>query len=156
MRKILLAFTALMTLSACTPAQVAWNLMMQDNINKEADPFKKTQMQIDYQFWVDSYNEQRAQATEGHPCADFFDLAIEAGFSPDQWVNPMSRIMNAESGCNPMADNNSSTARGLMQILEMWVDDCGGTYEDLHDPAFNLNCAYHIWQVQGWQAWSTY
>lgn len=154
MKKILLAFT-LLALTACTPAQALWHQMMKDKIAAIQDPFEKAQAQIEYQFWVDSYDEQKAQATEGHPCSEWFDLAIEAGFTPDQWVSPMSRIMQAESGCNPGAYNRSG-ATGLMQVMKMWADDCGGTSEDLFDPAFNINCAFHVWQVQGWPAWSTY
>ena len=45
---------------------------------------------------------------------------------------------------------------GLMQVMPMWADDCGGIPADLFDPTFNLRCALHVHGVQGWPAWSTY
>ena len=60
-----------------------------------------------------------------------------------------------ESNCQPGAHNRSG-ATGLMQIMPMWADDCGGSPGDLYNPSFNLRCARHILNVQGWTAWSTY
>ena len=87
-------------------------------------------------------------------CAQWYDEAMAAGFSDDQWPT-VDRIMYRESMCQPGAYNRSG-ASGLMQIMPMWADDCGGSRQDLFDPAFNLRCAVHVKNVQGWDAWSTY
>lgn len=87
-------------------------------------------------------------------CSQWYDEAMAAGFSDAQWPT-VDRIMWRESNCQPGAYNRSG-ASGLMQIMPMWADDCGGSRSDLFDPQFNLNCAVHIKNAQGWGAWSTY
>jgi Transglycosylase SLT domain len=154
MRKILLAFMLILA-TGCTQYQISWHQNLLGSIAQETDPAKKQELQSYYDYVVANYQAFHDEATAGHPCEQFFDLAMEAGFTIEQWKNPMSRIMNAESGCSPSAYNRSG-ATGLMQIMKMWADDCGGTPADLFDPVFNINCAFHVWQVQGWPAWSTY
>jgi len=148
--------------TGCTPFQALWHQTMLGEIAQQTDPAKKQELQDYYNYVVSNYQAWHDDATAGHPCEQWFDLAMEAGFTVEQWKNPMSRIMNAESGCNPRAQNSSSSAAGLMQELAMWLDDCNGlfggtgTREDFYNPWWNLQCAHHIWEVQGWPAWSTY
>ena len=145
-KRAVVGLVALVSLAACTPNQQArfWAAVL-DGHETEA------------RAAAAEYGAVKAEATAGRPCAEWYDLAIEAGFTPEQWREPVSRIMYRESHCNPTADSPISSARGLMQELIMWADDCGGTYEDLHDPVFNLNCAAQvIYPQQGWGAWSTY
>jgi len=157
MKKLIGLGAVCLALLGCTPTQVAWHVSHLTAIAQETDPAKKQELQSDYDQVVANYQATYDEATTGHPCEQWFDLAMEAGFTPEQWKEPVSRIMNRESGCNPSAQNSSSSAAGLMQELEMWLDDCGGTtHSDFYDPAFNLNCAYHIYTIQGWQAWATY
>lgn len=144
-KRAILGVVAVVALAACTPSQGARYLEAWFSGH-----------QAEATAAVADYEAVKADATAGRPCAQWYDIAIEAGFTPEQWKEPVSRIMYRESHCNPMADNPTSTARGLMQELRMWADDCGGTYEDLHDPVFNINCAAHIYEVQGWRAWATY
>lgn len=92
---------------------------------------------------------------EGTACEGWSDTALAVGWSVDQWYEPLSRIMARESNCDPSA-YNSSGASGLLQIMPMWADDCGGSPSDLFDPWFNLTCGLHVYAVQGWGAWSTY
>jgi hypothetical protein len=87
-------------------------------------------------------------------CAEWYDEAMAAGFSDAQWPT-VDRVMFGESRCQPGAYNPSG-ARGLMQILGSWADDCGGSPGDLFSPGFNLRCARHVLAVQGWQAWSAF
>ncbi len=89
------------------------------------------------------------------PCSQWASTALDAGFTESEWYSPVSWVMARESGCNPSAYNPSG-ASGLMQIMPMWADDCGGSPSDLFNPWFNLHCAVHIKNVQGWGAWSTY
>jgi len=129
-------------LSACTGGQLARWLPWY-----EADPAAAMTAAL-------SYGEVKAAATDGHPCPEWYDEAIDAGFTPAQWEEPLSRIMNRESRCDPDA-HNPSGATGLVQIMPMWADDCGGVPSDLYDPAFNLACALHVLDVSSWQAWTT-
>jgi hypothetical protein len=85
-------------------------------------------------------------------CARWYDFAIASGFDPAVWPR-IDRIMWRESRCQPRVRNRSG-ASGLMQIMPMWADDCGGTRAMLLDPGFNLDCAAYILDVQGWAAWS--
>jgi transglycosylase-like protein with SLT domain len=106
-------------------------------------------------------DRQEAQAWEPKgACAEWWPVARNAGFRRYQWPT-INRIMYAESRCNPSAYNPSG-ARGLMQIMPMWADDCGrywgvvGWPDRLFRPRFNLRCAFYVKKVQGWTAWMTY
>lgn len=63
-------------------------------------------------------------------------------------------LMQAESGGNPDAQNPSSGASGLMQVLPSWADNFGVTPADLFDPVTNLNISYALYQDGGWGHWS--
>src|SRR4249919_3941193 len=88
------------------------------------------------------------------PCREWVGSTRAAGFDDDQ-IAVVHRLMQRESGCDPNA-HNPSGASGLMQVMPMWADDCGGLPGDLFDPNFNLRCAHHVYETQGWHAWSTY
>ncbi len=123
-----LALAAVVGLVACTPAEVAvWT------------PFA------------------RPLPGGAHvPCEQWLGTSRVAGFTDDQ-IPTEHAVMEAETGgsCDPAAHNRSG-ATGLMQIMPMWADDCGGSPADLFSPQFNLDCALHVLDVQGWFAWSTY
>lgn len=87
-------------------------------------------------------------------CGEWHDLALSVGWDEASW-RTLDRIMWRESKCLPHVANPSG-ASGLLQIMPMWADDCGGTRDALFDPAFNLACGLHVLDVQGWHAWSTY
>jgi hypothetical protein len=87
-------------------------------------------------------------------CAEWVGTSRVAGFSDDE-LPIVQTLMWRESRCDPGA-HNASGASGLMQVMPMWADDCGGTPAQLLEPQFNLTCARHVFEVQGWQAWSTY
>lgn len=59
-------------------------------------------------------------------------------------VDLMLRIMGCESGGRANADNPSSTASGLFQIL-------GGPY----DPVANIALAHSMWSTRGTQPWNS-
>lgn len=63
-------------------------------------------------------------------------------------------LMNLESGGNPTAQNPSSGASGLMQVLPSWADNFGVTPADLFDPVVNLNISYALYRDGGWGHWS--
>jgi hypothetical protein len=146
-----LAVLALVVLTACTPAQGArW---LADWIG--ASPEKQAMM-IQAK---EGYEATKAEATAGLHCEEWYDFAIEAGFTPEQWKEPVARVMWRESMCNPNADNSSSTADGLMQIVRgTWLSSCPDLpYAMRYDPQTNLDCAY---RVSGgghyWRPWVTY
>ena len=78
--------------------------------------------------------------------------ALDAGWTSAQWET-LNWIMAHESNCDPGA-HNPSGASGLLQIMPMWADDCGGG--SLFDPWFNLSCGLYVYGQQGWGAWSVY
>lgn len=144
-RLICLAFVVLLT--ACTPTQLAryWAAKAEGGeVAAQADAAAQEYLAV------------KAQATAGRPCAEWYDYAIEAGFTPEQWMEPISRIMYRESHCIPTADNPTSSALGLMQHLRFWAERCGIPYETLVDPATSLRCAFVTYQQQGWGAWATW
>lgn len=134
--------------TGCTPDQVARWMQW----HKE-DPVAARQFALDLPSNGDGGGGGGAPA--GTSCGQWYDEALAAGFTPSEWMNPVNWIMRRESGCDPSA-YNSSGASGLMQVMPMWADDCGGSRSMLFDPQFNLRCAVHIHDVQGWGAWSTY
>ncbi len=101
------------------------------------------------------WNRAHARWVPDTSCSQWAQLALDVGFSKSQWYEPMARIMYRESMCSAGAYNPSG-ASGLMQVMAGWADDCGGSPSDLFDPHFNLRCARHVYNVQGWGAWSTY
>lgn len=100
------------------------------------------------------FEAERAEDTAGLPCAEWYDTARWVGWDRDQW-HTVARTMRGESMCNPNA-HNPSGATGLMQVMPMWADDCGGVPSDLYDPEFNLKCALHVLDVSSWAAWSAH
>lgn len=68
-------------------------------------------------------------------------------------------VMEAESRCNPNADNtglnkDGSTDKGLMQINSIHADLIRDL--DRFDPAKNIQAGYEIYRGSGWTAWSAY
>jgi len=82
-------------------------------------------------------------------CAEWFTVALDAGFTPDEWP-VVDRIMWCESKCQPAAYNRSG-ASGLMQIMGFWHHG-----RDPFDPATNLVMAHEVYETQGWRAWSCF
>lgn len=138
MRRAVAALVAALALSACTPAEIAaWSAW------RDVDPVA-----------ADAHAEAVLADLAHGVCGEWRDLALEVGWPAEEWPW-VNRIMFRESRCTPDAYNRSG-ASGLMQIMPMWADDCGGTRDDLFDPRFNLACALHVMAVQGPHAWSTH
>ena len=100
----------------------------------------------------------QAPSSLGGACSQWADTALDAGWSAEDWPT-VSRIMWAESGCNPDAYNPQEhfggNASGLMQIIwPTWAAECGDG--DIFDPYFNLSCALYLKTTYGWSQWSTY
>ena len=96
--------------------------------------------------------------TAGHECPQWYGLAMEQGWHPEQWPT-LSRVMDAESSCNPSAKNPSSSASGLLQILAGHTGPgsrCGGDRSMLFIAEWNLWCGSLVLRDQGWDAWVTY
>ena len=91
---------------------------------------------------------------ESIPCAQWIGNSRLAGFTDDQ-LPTLHRIMWLESRCDPNAYNPSG-ASGLVQVMSWWARACGITPAQLFDPTWNLVCARHVYETQGWTAWSTY
>lgn len=138
MRRILYGLLAVAVAAGCTPREVqawlAWH---------RRDPAA-----------AERFARELRPSGLGGACAQWSANALAAGWSSSQWPT-LDRIMYRESRCQPGA-HNPSGATGLLQIMPMWADDCGGSPGDLYDPGFNLRCGRHVYRVQGWGAWSTY
>jgi hypothetical protein len=76
---------------------------------------------------------------------------------PDEEVETALCIIHHESGGDPAADNPSSSATGLFQILaSQWGDHFQVTEAHLFEPWLNTRIAGLIWERAGWWAWSPY
>ena len=74
-------------------------------------------------------------------------------------VNLMMAIMQAESSCNPVADNtglnrDGSNDKGLLQINSIHKNLISDL--DRLNPEKNIAVGYRIWKSQGYRAWSAY
>jgi soluble lytic murein transglycosylase-like protein len=149
-RKLLGVIGALaITAAACTPSQF---LRYVDAVMTGHEAEAKAAVAI--------YEAERADATAGRPCAEWYDVALSAGFTADQWREPISRVMHRESMCDPGAVGPTDDW-GLMQIHGPWVGSlCGAgiacTRAELLDPETNLRAAMFVYGAQGWGAWTTY
>lgn len=83
--------------------------------------------------------------------------SLVASYFPADQVDTALRVMACESGGNPNAQNPSSGAAGLMQVMPDWAPVFGVSYEALFDPATNLSIAYALYASEGWASqWSCY
>lgn len=80
---------------------------------------------------------------------------VSVFFEPTE-VERVMCLMNLESRGDENAQNRSSDAAGLMQVMPFWASHFGYTYADLFDPVINLKVASNILDIQGWTAWSPY
>lgn len=148
---------AVVVLCACTPVQLAAYEATVGQTFTDTDravllELPDAPMKLPDGRMLDANGTITAAPAMSGACAMWADTAFAAGFTTAHWPT-VNRIMYRESRCDPGAYNPSG-ATGLMQIMPMWADDCGGTRTDLYDPAFNLACARHILTVQGWAAWA--
>ena len=152
----LIVFT-LLALCACTPREEAawlgWHAL---------DPSAALEYLYDEgiadrpdEGWTDvtsSGDEWGDNADGWGQCSEWMDDALAAGWTSAQWET-LNWVMAAESGCDPDA-TSSAGAQGLLQMMPMWADDCGGG--SLYDPWFNLSCGLHVYHQQGWSAWDVW
>jgi len=108
-----------------------------------------------------SYGRQ-VQSGYGRGCCPQWEwAALAGGWSAAEWPT-VSRLMYAESACDPNAYNPNNNAgyghaRGLLQVMdELWAPECGITFDQLFDPVLNAQCALLVWREQGFRAWITY
>jgi len=96
-----------------------------------------------------SVKEQTATTIQvAGACAQYRPLLAQYGWN----VNVMYGVMQAESHCNPNANNHGVgnydgiPDYGLMQLHG----------QAIYDPVQNVAAAYRLWKVQGYRAWTTY
>lgn len=78
-------------------------------------------------------------------------------YFPEDQIDRALCIIRHESNGDPDADNPTSSARGLFQILgSLWAPHYGIDRTDLYDPLINTRLARDIWENYGWGAWSPY
>lgn len=104
---------------------------------------------------LDDYLQAVAVSENAGPVERWRPL-VELHFPPDETERALC-IIRHESGGDPDADNPTSSARGLFQILgSLWAPHYGVARTDLYDPALNARLARDIWESHGWWAWSPY
>lgn len=141
---ILIALVSILGTTACTPGQLLRHAAAHlAGHGAEADAAART------------YLQRKATATQGRPCPELYDYAMEAGFTPEQWEWPLSQTLWGESNCSPTANNAVSTADGAAQILRgTWAGFCADIpYDWRYQAGPNLECAYRVYRGQGWGAW---
>jgi len=87
--------------------------------------------------------------------ADIWRPLVGVYFDADD-VDRVMCLMDAESGGNPNARNETSGAAGLMQVLPSWAEVFGYEVDDLYDPGVNLWIASQLQERYGWFAWSPF
>jgi hypothetical protein len=145
MRRLFVLAAVVLTLGACRPGDVESWLDMWEVRPRAA----MRHLRVEHPRIYASVTRWRPDTS----CSEWAQTALDAGWSKSQWLDPLHWIMYAESRCTPGA-TSAAGARGLMQVMPMWADDCGRG--DLYDPWFNLRCALHVYHLQGWGAWDVY
>lgn len=80
---------------------------------------------------------------------------LVAAYFPAESVNGALAVMRCESGGNPWADNPTSAATGLFQIMAtLWGPAYGYTTAQLFDPAINTMIAADLHAKNGWRDWN--
>ena len=79
---------------------------------------------------------------------------------PREIVPVVTCLAEYESNFNPEAINrhntNNTKDHGLLQINDIWTEECNLNERDLYNPLKNARCAYKIYKKQGLTAWVTY
>lgn len=91
------------------------------------------------EVWMDSVEEWRP---------------LVAGHFPPEAVDTALCLMERESAGNPNAQNPSSGASGLFQVLPSWADNFGFRPVDLFVPEHNVYVARQLYDDGGWGHWS--
>lgn len=146
MKRLVMLLALAVSLTACSPSEIsAWQRWFRTDPSAAQAALKKH---------VKHHAPVPANAPMGSKCPEWYDNALAAGFTFQQW-RTVDRIMWRESRCQQGA-HNAAGANGLMQVMAMWADDCGTTVKGLREGNTNLRCAKHVLDVQGWEAWTTY
>ncbi len=119
--------------------------------------------------WREAFLEHQAnppriflpvQLSRGLGGVEQWRALVSAYFQPDQ-IDTALCVIRGESGGNPQAKNQSSSAAGLWQFLRGtwdWVaEETGGpTYDSgaPYDPKIATEYAYWLWVRQGWEPWN--
>ena len=146
------ALALVIGLSACTPGQQVryWLYLLAGGNKETADAL------------VENYKATRAQWTEGRPCADAYDYAIEAGFQPDQWPTlamlcwrESMDTLTAVSSTHDYCWWQINRAAHQKRLIALGIVDASIT-ELLYDGQKCANAAFDVWSRAGWGAWATY
>ncbi len=127
-------------------------------------------------FWIGQQGDTLALGVEGvdignlplapvlgpHPIVsdrDRYQLALAAGFSPDEAITATAISIAEDGGGDPAAlsapNRDGSRDFCLMQVNSGWWPRFGGM-QALADPLTCFRAARTIYGIQGWCAWSTY
>ena len=80
-------------------------------------------------------------------------LALDVGWSRGE-LGTLMRIIDAESGGNPLAVNPTTRCSGLLQLHPCWWQ--GKWFFNPFDPKMNLRYGLIVKRTAGWASWTTY
>jgi Transglycosylase SLT domain len=152
-----LVIIILSALTACTPMQVRrWVSFHEDRPRAAMSwlEWKEDHPRRAIRWLIAHYPPAPLRMTRlagMQSCGQWADEAWLAGWRSEGYT--LGRVMYLESHCDPGVTSPAG-ARGLLQIMPMWADECGGG--NLYEPIFNLRCGLHVLRVQGWDAWDVY
>ena len=111
-------------------------------------------------LFLPTSNRVSSSAREISPAAEQWRSLVEANF-PDGWAEWGMRIMQCESGGNPTAKNQNSTAAGLFQFLKKTWNRVAGTlgfpdYDSgaVYNPVMNIEAAAWLLEDSGTGQWA--
>lgn len=169
MKRIVMIAAGLMTLTACTPAEIKAWLVWHEYAPEQAEEWAarpEVQESLKHDWDQDGVIEpdpapavrvsapspsSSSESSDGR-CVGYEGLLAQ--YSPGWDVVRMSRIMYRESRCNPGVSN--SCCHGLLQMHEMhvgWINAVDSA-SDYYNPASNIAAAAELWRASGYGAWS--
>lgn len=179
----LFAATAMLTLTACSPAQTLRWFAWHDDHPRTAERWATTECDElcsdqpggdwDHDGLVEPEPTTSAPAeaasvpvgessavaatsssSDGYPCSEWHSTALAAGWSDDEWPT-LSAIMYRESRCQPDVTSSTGCCHGLVQMSEIHlpIGPCS-TAECYFDPYGNLASAHELYEEAGWAPWA--
>ena len=166
-RSIIVAIIGALTLTACTPEQLAtW-----EQIN--GTPFTETQRvelaalpDVPLALGALTINPDGTtvenRAPSGSKCPQHYAAALRAGWKPGDW-RKLDAIMWRESRCKPTAFNGSNRTRDTsygvtqlnMRAHRSWVGPMvGWDFTRLYHVETNLRVARKLYERCGWGPWT--
>ena len=153
MIKRLVPLVLLVSLTACTPAEVrGWIKWHRVDPEAANEYLNRPEVQAQLPTAPAPSNSGSSESSNGR-CVGFESLLDQ--YNPGWDVSRMSKIMYRESRCLPDVSNSCCT--GLLQVHQMHLPNasCGAySRSDLYDPSINVCMAAELYRQAGMSPWS--